>query len=79
MLSVRAARTTLATAQGLRHALLRSRFRPARPPSRDPRLRRMEAFFVVVLAVAMLGVGLVALMVLRWMKKKMDPTDFQER
>ncbi len=39
----------------------------------------MDAFFVVVLAVAMLGVGLVALMVLRWMKKKMDPTDFQER
>ena len=39
----------------------------------------MEAFFVVVLAVAMLGVGLVALMVLRWMKNKMDPTDFQER
>ena len=39
----------------------------------------MEAFFVVVLAVAMLGVGLAALMVLRRMKKKMDPTDFQER
>ena len=39
----------------------------------------MEAFFVVVLAVAMLGVGLVALMVLRRMKKKMDPTDSQER
>ncbi len=38
----------------------------------------MEAFVVVVLAVAMLGVGLVALLVLRRMKKKMDPTDFQE-
>jgi NADH:ubiquinone oxidoreductase subunit K len=42
-------------------------------------LRLMEALFVVVLAAAMLGVGLVALMVLRRMRKKMDPTDFQER
>ena len=38
----------------------------------------MEAFFVV-LAAAILGVGLVALMALRRMKKKMDPTDRQER
>ena len=39
----------------------------------------MEAFFVVVLAAAILGIGLVALMVLRWMKQKMAQTDFQER
>ena len=39
----------------------------------------MEAFFVVVLAVAILGVGVVALVVLRRMRKKMDPTDLQEQ
>lgn len=39
----------------------------------------MEAFFVVVLAATMLGVGAVALMVLLRLKKKMDPTDSQER
>ena len=42
-------------------------------------LTSMEAFFVVVLAAALLGVGLVALMTLRRMRKKMNPTDFQER
>jgi hypothetical protein len=38
----------------------------------------MEAYFVVVIAAGMLGVGLVALMVLRRMSRKMDPTDLQE-
>jgi hypothetical protein len=38
----------------------------------------MEAFFVVVLAAAVLGVGVVALMTLLRLKKKMDPTDSQE-
>lgn len=38
----------------------------------------MEAFFVVVLAAAILGVGLVALMALRRLRTKMNPTD-QER
>ncbi len=35
----------------------------------------MEAFFVVVLAAAILGVGLVALMALRRLRAKMNPTD----
>jgi hypothetical protein len=39
----------------------------------------MEAVFVVVLAAAVLGVGVVALMVLSRMRKKMDPPDSQER
>jgi hypothetical protein len=39
----------------------------------------MEAFFVVVLAAAVLGVGAVALTVLLRMRKKMDPADSQER
>jgi hypothetical protein len=39
----------------------------------------MEAFFVVVLAATVLGVGALALMVLLRLKKKMDPTDSQER
>ena len=39
----------------------------------------MEAFYVVVLAVAVLGVGVLALIVLSRMRKKMDPTDSQER
>ncbi len=39
----------------------------------------MEAFFVVVLALALLGVGAVALTALLRMKRKMDPNDPQER
>ena len=39
----------------------------------------MEAFYVVVLAAAVLGVGVLALIVLSRMRKKMDPTDSQER
>ena len=39
----------------------------------------MEAFFVVVLAAAVLGVGVVALLVLLRAKRKMDPPDIQER
>ena len=39
----------------------------------------MEAFFVVVLAAAVLGVGAVALVALRRLRSKMDPTDSQER
>jgi hypothetical protein len=39
----------------------------------------MEAFFVVVLAAAVLGVGVLALVVLRRMKHRIDPTDPQER
>ena len=39
----------------------------------------MEAFFVVVVAAAILGVGVVALMVLLRLKRTMDPTDPQER
>ena len=35
----------------------------------------MEAFFVVVVAVAVLGVGALALYGLRRMKSTMDPTD----
>ena len=42
-------------------------------------LRSMEAFFVVVLVAALLGVGVVAFMVLLRMKKTMDPTHSQER
>ena len=38
-------------------------------------LTTMEAFFVVVLAAAVLGVGLVALMTLRRLRTKMNPTD----
>ena len=39
----------------------------------------MEAFFVLVLAAAMLGVGALALVTLLRMKRTMDPTDSQER
>ena len=39
----------------------------------------MEAFFVVVVAVTVLGVGVFALVGLRRMKRTMDPTDPQER
>lgn len=39
----------------------------------------MEAFFVVVLAVAILSIGVLALAVLRRMKQHMTPTDPQER
>ncbi len=39
----------------------------------------MEAFFVVVVAAAILGVGVVALTVLLRLKRRMDPTDPQER
>ncbi len=35
----------------------------------------MEAFVVVVLAVAVLGVGVLAVLALRRMKRTMDPTD----
>jgi hypothetical protein len=35
----------------------------------------MEAFFVVVVAVSVLGVGVLALIGLRRMKNTMDPTD----
>jgi hypothetical protein len=38
----------------------------------------MEAFFVAVIAVAVLGVGILALVVLLRMKKKIDPADPQE-
>ena len=38
----------------------------------------MEAFFVVVLAVAILGVGLVALVALRRLKQELDPPEVQE-
>jgi hypothetical protein len=38
----------------------------------------MEAFFVVVLAAAVLGVGVFALMGLRRMRNRMDPTDTKE-
>ena len=39
----------------------------------------MEAFFVVVVAAAILAVGVVALMALLRLKGRMDPTDPQER
>ena len=39
----------------------------------------MEAFFVVVVAVTVLGVGVVALVTLRRMRRNMNPTDNQER
>jgi hypothetical protein len=39
----------------------------------------MEAFYVVVLAAAVLGIGVVALMVLSRMRKKMNRPDSQER
>lgn len=39
----------------------------------------MEAFFVVVLAASVLAVGVVALLALLRLKRKMDPTDSQER
>ena len=45
----------------------------------DPRLPGMEAFFVVLLAAAMLGVGAVALLVLRRLNRMTDPNDSQER
>jgi hypothetical protein len=35
----------------------------------------MEAFFVVVLAVTVLGVGVIALLGLRRMRSNMDPTE----
>ena len=50
-----------------------------RPDSGHPRLRSMEAFYVVVLAAAVLGVGVVALMAMSRMRKKMDRPDSQER
>ncbi len=39
----------------------------------------MEAFFVVVVAATILGVGVVALMALLRLKRRMDLTDPQER
>jgi hypothetical protein len=39
----------------------------------------METFFVVAIAVAVLGVGAVALVALRRLKKQMDPPEPQER
>jgi hypothetical protein len=39
----------------------------------------MEAFFVVVLTAAVLGVGVAALLVLKRVKNTIDPTDSQER
>ena len=48
-------------------------------PGSTPRLPAMEAFFVVVLAAAVLGVGVVALLALLRAKRKMDPPDTQER
>ena len=39
----------------------------------------MEAVYVVVLAAAVLGVGVVALMALSRMRKNMDRPDSQER
>ncbi len=39
----------------------------------------MDAFFVVVIAAAVLAVGVVALLALRRLKQTMDPTDSQER
>jgi hypothetical protein len=39
----------------------------------------MEAFFVVVLAAAMLGVGALAWLALSRARRKMDPPDTQER
>jgi multisubunit Na+/H+ antiporter MnhC subunit len=39
----------------------------------------MEAFFVVLLTAAVLGVGVVALMAMSRMRKKMDRPDSQER
>ena len=38
----------------------------------------MEAFFVVVLAAAVLAVGVIALLSLRRMRNRMDPTDTKE-
>ena len=38
----------------------------------------MEAFFVVVVAVAVLGVGVLALLGLRRMNSHMEPNDPQE-
>ena len=39
----------------------------------------MEAFFVVVLAAAVLAVGAIALVGLRRLKRNMNPPDTQER
>ena len=39
----------------------------------------MEAFFVVVIAAAVLGVGIAALVLLLRLTRKMHPTDSQER
>ncbi len=39
----------------------------------------MEAFFVVVLAAAVLGVGAIALVALRRLRSNMNPRDPQER
>ena len=44
-----------------------------------PYAQAMEAFFVVVLAAAVLGVGVLAVMMLSRMRKKMDRPDSQER
>jgi len=38
----------------------------------------MEAFFVVVVAVTVLGVGVLALIGLRRMNRRMEPNDPQE-
>ena len=43
-----------------------------------PRLPGMEAFFVVLLAATMLGVGVVAVLVLLRLKRMTEPDD-QER
>jgi hypothetical protein len=51
----------------------------ANGPGSTPRLPAMEAFFVVVLAAAVLGVGVLALLALLRAKRKMDPPDTQER
>ena len=39
----------------------------------------MEAFLVVVLAATVLGIGAIALVTLRRMRSKMNPTNPQER
>jgi hypothetical protein len=39
----------------------------------------MEAFFVVVLAAAVLGVGVLALLAFLRARRRMDPPDPQER
>ena len=39
----------------------------------------MDVFFVVVLALAALAIGVTALLVVLRLKRQMDPTDSQER